>query len=150
MKATFFLQVVLLLFVYSGLSSCSSNDEEQRIEAKDLPSAAQSFIKTHFPEAETVSIALDPKDQYSQYEVSLNNGFDLDFDKNGRWTEIEGHGEKVPDSVVPKPILAYVTANYSDSFIEEISKEASGYKVDLSNDVDLQFDEDGNFTGMDP
>lgn len=150
MKNSILVKSFIILFTAFSLLGCNNNDDDQSISVSELPENVLSFVETHFPDAEIVSITIDPNDSRGYYEVKLSNNFDLDFDKNGFWTEVEGHGQKVPDAIIPEPILAYVETNYPDAFIEEISKKSDRYKVDLSTDIDLVFDLDGNFISIDP
>lgn len=140
---------LLILVLAFNFTACSSDDDDQIIGENELPDQAINFIETHFPDAEILSITMDVNDSMSKFEVKLNNGFDIDFDENGNWTEVEAHGQKVPDAIIPNPILAYVQDHYPNAFIEEISKKTGKFKIDLSNDVDLIFDLDGNFIGVD-
>lgn len=143
-----FKSLLILVFAF-GLVSCGSDDDDQLIGVEQLPAQAVNFIDTHFPDAEILSITMDSNDSNSKFEVKLNNGFDIDFDENGQWTEVEGHGQQVPDAIIPNPVLAYVQSHYPDAFIEEISKKNGKIKIDLSNDIDLVFDLDGNFIKID-
>lgn len=149
MKTKTFFKSFLMLFIAFTITACGNDDDDQTITTSELPERAIVFIKTHFPEAEIISVTLDSNSR-SRYEVKLSNGFDIDFDQNGDWTEVEGHGQKVPDDIIPSAILDYVEATYPDAFIEEISKKTDRYEVDLSTDIDLIFDLDGNLIHTDP
>ena len=43
-----------------------------------------------------------------------------------------------------------MSLNYPTSGINEISVEINGYEVELINGLDLLFDLDGNFLGIEP
>lgn len=145
MNISHFFKTFLILFTAFSFIACNSDDDQQ-IQLEELPEQAIVFLETHFPDADILKITVDSK---NKYEVKLNNGFEIDFDQNGSWIEIEGHGQQIPDAIIPLPILDYVQTNYSDLFIEEISKTTDKYKVDLSNDLEIHFDLDGNFLGID-
>ncbi len=110
-----------------------------------IPEPILTFVTTNFPENYIVQISRD----YDGYEVDLNNGYSIEFDRNGNWVEIDCERDPVPTALIPEPILAYVSANYPQNFIVQISKDNRGYDVELNNDVDLEFDTNGNFLRID-
>lgn len=134
-----------------ALTSCSNDDNssnnETLIEASALPELARTFIATHFPDATYVRIEKQniADADGSIYDVHLSNGFEIDFDTNGNWTDVDGNFTAVPPAIVPETITNYVTANYPDLFISTIEIETTGYDVELSNDLDLIFNSQGEF-----
>src|SRR5690606_25102956 len=113
-----------------------------------LPKDAQLFIAQHFPDQEIIQVVKERDDLKTGYDVYLSDGFNLDFDKKGNIIGVEGTS-KLPDSVVPTKILAYVQANYPDSFIRDWELDDRGQEVTLSNGMDLKFDKEGNFIRID-
>lgn len=68
-----------------------------------LPSKAKSFINKHFKD-----VAVTKCQEYfakGKYEVELRNGVDLEFDRNGKITEIDAPGNTTLASSVVKDIL---------------------------------------------
>lgn len=134
-----------LLVVAFLLGACSVN-----IKEKQLPFSAQSFIKTHFPEAtiDSMSESLD-KDYY----VLLSSGVELEFNHKGVWIEINSNKQDLPQSLdaeFPSKLLEYISANYPNSRLKKIEKifpdtRMQGYRVRLSkaNNVELSFDRHG-------
>lgn len=127
---------------------CVACDKESVIAADGLPKEAQLFITQHFPEQEILQVVKERDDLKTTYDVRLSDGFNLDFDKKGNVVSVEGN-TKLPDSVVPEKILAYVQANYPDDFIRDWELDDRGQEVTLSNGMDLKFDRDGNFLRID-
>lgn len=123
-------------------------DKESVIAADGLPKDAQLFIAQHFPDQEIIQVVKERDDLKTGYDVYLSDGFNLDFDKKGNIIGVEGTS-KLPDSVVPTKILAYVQANYPDSFIRDWELDDRGQEVTLSNGMDLKFDKEGNFIRID-
>lgn len=132
--------VMLIMF-----SAC---DKESVIDADGLPKDAHLFIAQHFPDQEILQVVKERDDLKTGYDVYLSDGFNLDFDKKGNIIGVEGTS-KLPDSVVPTKILAYVQANYPDSFIRDWELDDRGQEVTLSNGMDLKFDKEGNFIRID-
>ena len=129
-----------------------NDDDEITVPVSDLPQNAQTLIESHFSGAQAIYLSKNTvtDDDGTVYELKLDNGFEIDFDQDGNWTDIEGNRQQVPDALIPQEILSYVLSNYpSPLFIEGIDKESYGYQIEVSNDVDLKFDADGNFIGID-
>ncbi|WP_231496796.1 PepSY-like domain-containing protein [Prevotella sp. 10(H)] len=126
----------------------SEDKDDVSTSFNDLPSAAQSFIKTHFPNEE---VRLVEKDNDS-YDVYLVNGYEIDFTISGDWDDVDGHGKKLPQGIIdlmPKAISDYVAQHYPDQFITEINKERLGYEIELNKRLELEFDSEGKFLRID-
>ncbi len=141
-----------LLFVFGLLAASftfvACDDDDEKISVVDLPAKAREFLDTHFPGQET---RLVEKDNDS-YDVSLKNGFDIDFDLAGEWDDVDGHTQAIPQSIIdliPEAIPAYVAEHYAGSVITEVNKELYGYEIDLDNRIELKFDKNGTFLGID-
>lgn len=148
------LKTVVILSLMFGFMSCSNDDDNNNdtlIEFGELPTVTQNFINTHFLDADVLRIELDdtPANGDDYYEVKLSNGFELDFNADGDWTDIDGNGNRVPDAIIPEAILTYTNANHSSNFIDGIEKKSYGYKIELNNDLDLKFDAEGTYIGID-
>lgn len=144
MKKVFY-SVVSVAVMLIMFTAC---DKESVIAADGLPKDAQLFIAQHFPDQEIIQVVKERDDLKTGYDVYLSDGFNLDFDKKGNIIGVEGTS-KLPDSVVPTKILAYVQANYPDSFIRDWELDDRGQEVTLSNGMDLKFDKEGNFIRID-
>lgn len=126
------------------------DDDEINILYTDLPQNARDLIETHFSGVEAVFITKEVENNtIKEFEVKLSNGFEIEFFADGTWKDIDGHDQAVPDALVPTLILEYVQTNYpAPNFIESIEKEDFGFKVELANDIELNFDANGNFIGI--
>lgn len=141
----------LLAVGFTTVSCGDDDDDEVVISATALPSKAQTFISTHFPNV-GVSRAEQNKTTESDgtlYEVRLANGFQIDFDANGEWTSVDGNGQIVPSTIValiPESIPTYIAANYNLPIIE-IDKKYQGYlyKVKLTSRLNVLFNAGGEF-----
>jgi hypothetical protein len=141
----------LLLSAAFAVSSC---DSEEIISETKLPASSQEFIKTHFPGIAITLIMKETDGLEKDYTVYLANGFDIDFEKNGNWDDIDGHIHPLPQSILdllPAGIAEYVSANFKESKIVEVNKERYGYEIGLSDrlDLDLKFNASGGFIGYD-
>ncbi|MFG4004555.1 hypothetical protein B0A67_12755 [Flavobacterium aquidurense] len=146
---TGFIALSLLLTI----TSCDSDDDnnESVINVTDLPKSADTFVTTYFP---NTTYALIKKQNVADndgsiYDVKLSNNFEIDFDINGNWIDIDGNHQAVPVELVPGKIQTYVTTNYPSQFVTSIDNERTTIEVELSNNIDLVFDLQGNFLRID-
>lgn len=150
-----FITVAFLAFGLSVFTSCSNDDDinsdEKMIDAQELPEEAQNFISTYFPTAEYSKVEknLTAETDGTLYEVELGNNFEIDFDAEGKWIDIDGNDQELPTGIIPESIANYIAENYFDLFVTGIDTETTGYEIDLSNDLDLIFDSEENFVRED-
>ncbi|WKK59845.1 MULTISPECIES: PepSY-like domain-containing protein [unclassified Sphingobacterium] len=144
------LSISLVLSIAVLTMSC---DKETVVTEKDLPTTASQFINSNFNGVKILSV-VEEKEGLSgkEYEVLLDNGIEIKFDKNGNWLDIDAVNDSsvLPDNLIPAAILTYVKTNYPNSGINSIEKENYGYDVELTNGLDLVFDKDGKFVRIDP
>ena len=81
--------------------------------------------------------------------MTLNDGTEIDFDRNNQWDNVDCHTKAIPAALVPQAIANYVKTNYQALPITKIDKDAYGYEIELSNGMDLKFDTSGRFLGID-
>ncbi|HET8804694.1 MAG TPA: PepSY-like domain-containing protein [Aequorivita sp.] len=119
-----------------------------------LPQASQELIKRHFSDV-MVKSAEREKDLINMgngelYEVVLENGIKMDFNKSGGLTEIESRDDiKIPEAVLPENIVSYVNDNYSDLYIVAWEADSNDQEIELSDGTDLEFDSNGKFLKKD-
>lgn len=137
-----------LSLLVASLFFISCDDDDTVIGVEEMPTNAQTFLQTHFPSQEVRRVEQD-KDGYDVY---LQNGFEIEFTLTGEWDDVDGHGQQIPASIIaliPESIPAYVNENYPNQFIVEINKEHFGFEIDLNNNIELEFDANGNFLRID-
>jgi len=145
MKKVLFLFSVL---VASLVFVACDDDDDLTVTTAELPEKAQAFMQTHFEGQEIRTIRKDN----DSYDVYLANGFEVEFDLSGEWDDIDGNVQKLPQSIIdllPEGIPLYVTENYPQNHISEINKERYGFEIGLNGGLDLKFDKDGGFLGID-
>ncbi len=142
-------KMFLMLFVaiVTNLTACAQADMTMAFE--QLPTPAQQFIKQHFPNETVATIIKDYDDLTYTYDVKFVSRKDLEFDKNGEWLQVDCQTEAVPIAIIPANIASYVSATFSQNFIVDIEREMWSYNVGLNNDLDLEFDKNGNFKRID-
>ena len=124
--------------------SCSDDDDDIVTSPDTLPATAQTFLKTYFDGDAATLATRDSED--GSWDVTLNSGVKVEFDAAGNWTEVEGTlAAPIPNQdFIPVIIREYVAENYPFE-INEISRDAKGYEVQLTDLLKLQFDPQGNF-----
>ncbi|WP_419870527.1 PepSY-like domain-containing protein [Chryseobacterium sp. CT-SW4] len=144
-----------------GFVSCSDDDnndyqgQNTSITASDLPTTAKNFITTYFngSTVQSASQYSSPNIHNSVYTALLNNSFEIDFDKDGNWTEVESKTKQaIPESFLTQEVPTisdYVKANYPSNWIVNIEKENYGYSVELNNDLELIFNQSQQFVAID-
>jgi len=115
---------------------------------QQMPANVKSFIAKYYPKATVVKYEAKTTLVGKKYEVKLNNGAEIDFDKNGNWEEISDK-QGVPTALIPAKIKTYLDQKYKGVKVEAIDKESNKIKVDLLNDIDLEFDRNGKFLRVD-
>ena len=146
MKRTklFFAAIVCL---FTANTVCNAHD--MPIPAAQLPAAAKSFVQQNFPGRTIVYAEKDTEFMKTKYEVSLNDGTEIDFDSNGTFDKVDCHAAPVPASIVPAAIRQFVMSNCNGAAVIKIDKERYGYDVELSNGMELKFYPQGEFMGYD-
>ncbi|MDR2010786.1 MAG: PepSY-like domain-containing protein [Bacteroidales bacterium] len=118
-------------------------------DIKKLPQKAQDFIAKHFSGEKISYIKIDEELLKTDYDVTFVSGKELEFTKDGEWKEVDCKNSAVPSEIIPANILTYVKQNFSNLDITKIEKKSKSYEVELSNNLDLEFDKNGNFLRID-
>lgn len=145
--------ILAFTILFSIATLTMSCDKETVVTEDQLPSTASQFLNQHFNNVKILSI-VEEKEGLSgkEYDVLLDNGIEIKFDKNGEWLNIDAKADttSLPESLIPASINSYVKQNYANAGINSIEKEKHGYDVELTNGLDLVFDKDGKFVRIDP
>ncbi len=145
MKKLLFISLVIM----TGFSTLSARERVSR-DVTDLPKEAQITLSRYFPKAGVNHIKID-KHLFggTEYDVILVNGTEVEFDSDGKLTEIDCGHNAAPAALVLKPIRDYVAKNYKGLDIVKIKVERSKYEIELSNGRDLEFNRAGDFLRID-
>lgn len=140
---------ILVLLAMLPFMSCESAGNKV-VEFSNLPSKAQTFLKTYFAD-KTIAVILCDEGLFDKdYEVRFEDSSEVEFDENGEWKSVEiKNRQAVPDGIIPAGIKTFVKAKHPAAFVIEIKKERKEYDVELSNGVDIVFDKKGNFKRYD-
>ena len=123
-----------------------SNAANNSLPINSLPVNAIAFVQQNFPDKQIASVEKEMTD--NTFEVSLNDGTQIDFDNSGNWSAIDCHTDAVPTNVVPSAIMKIVDDNFPGTSVVEIDKEEYGYEVELPCGVFLHFNHQYQLLGF--
>lgn len=140
---------VLVLFSALILSLPALAGDDKPIAVDQLPAPAKTFIDQFFKDAKVSLSTVDKEFLDTTYEVFFADGSKVQFDKNGKWKEIDCQYGRVPQGAIPVEIRKYVAANHPRAFVREIDRDKRDYEVKLDNGLELKFDLQGRLIGID-
>jgi len=136
-------------FMLGVLLFSSACDKDVLIPSESLPVKIQAFIQQHFPNQQIIQSIKDRDGLSKNYDVWLDNSISLEFNQKGEVMDIEGNVQ-LPDSVIPVKVLDFVQSNHPQQFITGWERAVSkGHKIELNNDLELNFTAGGDFLRID-
>lgn len=130
----------------------SDNDNDENddvmIDISALPGEITTFIASNFPNQPILLATQEMDDSETTYEVHLEGGITLEFGQNNQIEDIDALSE-LPDAIIPPSILQYVDENYANNYIVSWEIDEDNQQVELDNDLELTFDLNGGFIGLD-
>lgn len=148
MKQIKILALIALVALFSSCSEDDDIDQEVILAGSEIPSVITTYKTTHFPEHGILRGIKDTEGNTITYELYLEGNFELDFNANYEIVDIDGVS-KLPDSVIPQPLLDYVLQHYAGNFITDWELESNYQQIELNNGVELEFAMDGTFQRVD-
>lgn len=129
------MMVMVCSVVLFSTTACA--DKNKPIQVNELPAKAQTVLTTHFSGQK---VALTIKENgFDGYDVILQNGTKLEFDRKGNLTEVDCKQGTVPAKLIPQAIKSYVQTNYSGQNIKKMEIDKNEHEVELSNGLDITF-----------
>ena len=111
--------------------------------------AITQFVTQYFPEA-TIQMVMPDEDDI---DVVLNDYTKIEFKLNNEWKKVDcEHATKfisVPATLVPEQITAYVNANFPNTIIKKLEKKFIGWEIELSNGLEVKFNNNFKVTKVD-
>ena len=135
-------QIILIASVMM-LSVAALFAADMPIQANQLPKKAQDFIKFNFANDQIVYAEQDR----NSFKAELQSGIEIDFDKNGDWTDVNSERTPLPTSFIPAAVMKAVEGKYKGVAVLEISKEYLSYKLKLGNNREVYVDNSGKIVG---
>ena len=131
------LMIAICCMVSCNMAANAGNDKPIAINA--LPVKAQTLLSNHFNNQKVMLATIESGIINKSYDVVLQNGTKLEFDKRGNLTEIDCKQGIVPVELIPQAITNHLKDNYAGQSVKKIEINKNEYEVELTNGLDLTF-----------
>lgn len=131
------LMIAICCILSCNMAANAGNDKPISVNA--LPAKAQTLLSQHFNGQKVMLATIESGVVSRSYDVVLQNGTKLEFDKKGNLTEIDCNQATVPDQLIPQAIKNYLMENYAGQSVKKIEMNKNEYEVELANGLDLTF-----------
>ena len=131
------LMIAICCILSCNMAANAGNDKPIAVNA--LPIKAQTLLSNHFNNQKVMLATIETGVINKSYDVVLQNGTKLEFDKKGNLTEIDCKQAIVPDQLIPQAIRNYLMDNYAGQSVKKIEMNKNEYEVELANGLDLTF-----------
>lgn len=133
--------LLTFLFVFSSFSYCLS--EEIIISPNELPDNIKTFVQKYFPGTSIMYAEID----YNEYDIRLNSGTEIEFDRSGEWKEIKAY-QNFPTELLPKAAVKAIKKTYPDAFIIKAERIWNGFEIKTNNMMEIYIDNNGSILGQ--
>ena len=116
---------------------------------QQLPQKAQEFVKTHFNDYKVAYVLTDKELADIDYKVRFEDGTEIEFNAKGDWTDVSGKQNCIPTGFILKEITNYVNTYHNDLCITDIEREFNRITVELSNNLEIEFNSKGKLISYD-
>ena len=131
------LMIAICCMVSFNMVANAGNDKPISVNA--LPAKAQTLLSQHFNNQKVMLATIETGVISRSYDVVLQNGTKLEFDKKGNLTEIDCKQGIVPVELIPQAITNHLKDNYAGQSVKKIEINKNEYEVELTNGLDLTF-----------
>lgn len=118
-------------------------------KAQNNNPAINQIVEQHFHKATVQTVFPDEDD----IDVILSDFTKIEFRLNYEWKKVDcEHATvytSVPATLVPEQITAYVTTNFPNTLIKKLEKKYYGWEIELSNGLEVNFNNSFNVTKID-
>ena len=129
--------IAICCMVSCNMVANAGNDKPISVNA--LSAKAQTLLSQHFNGQKVMLATIESGVVSRSYDVVLQNGTKLEFDKKGNLTEIDCKQATVPAKLIPQAIRNYLKENYPAQAVKKIEMNKNEYEVELANGLDLTF-----------
>ena len=131
------LMIAICCMVSCNMVANAGNDKPIAVNA--LPVKAQTLLSNHFNNQKVMLATIESGVVSKSYDVVLQNGTKMEFDKKGNLKEIDCKQGIVPALLIPQAIKNYLKDNYEEQSVNKIEMNKNEYEVELTNGLDLTF-----------
>lgn len=139
-------KLFLILATIIGINLGAMAGETYSRDTSILPKAALTTLSNNF-RSKVSLIKIDKTlGIVSEYNVILDDGTEIEFDRNGNWQSVETSLENnVPSGFILIGVSDFVAKNHSGDKIVGIERDGDNFEVELSNGINMLFNSDGVF-----
>ena len=131
------LMIAICCMLSCNMAANAGNDKPISVNA--LPAKVQTLLSQHFNGQKVMLATIESGVVSRSYDVVLQNGTKLEFDKKGNLTEVDCKQDIVPAQLIPQAIRNYLKNNYAGQSVKKIEINKNEYEVELANGLDLTF-----------
>ena len=131
------LMIAICYMVSCNMVANAGNNKPISVNA--LPAKVQTLLSQHFNGQKVILATIESSVVSRSYDVVLQNGTKMEFDKKGNLKEIDCKQGIVPALLIPQAIKNYVKDNYAGKSVKKIEINKNEYEVELTNGLDLTF-----------
>ena len=131
------LMIAICCMVSCNMVANAGNNKPISVNA--LPAKVQTLLSQHFNDQKVMLATIESGVVSRSYDVVLQNGTKLEFDKKGNLTEADCKQDIVPAQLIPQAIRNYLKDNYAGLSVKKIEMNKNEYEVELVNGLDLTF-----------
>lgn len=131
------LMIAICCMLSCNMAANAGNDKPISVNA--LPAKVQTLLSQHFNDQKVMLATIESGVVSRSYDVVLQNGTKLEFDKKGNLTEVDCKQDIVPAQLIPQAIRNYLKDNYAGQSVKKIEMNKNEYEVELANGLDLTF-----------
>ena len=132
----------IMMIAFYCILSCNilaSAGNDKPISVNTLPIKAQILLTNYFGNQKVALATIESGVVNKSYDVVLQNGTKLEFNKKGELTEIDCKQGVVPVNLIPLSTKNYLQNNYPGQSVKKLEIKKKEYEVELSNGMDLTF-----------
>ena len=134
-------KIIIALAAMLTFTGIASADHDRPIQFENLPEKAQKFVKTWFPDEKLAFAKQETDFMEVSYEVMFVTGTKVEFNSTGEWTEVNCRYSTLKLELVPSQIVSSVSQMYPDVKFVKIEKNYRGYEVELTNGLELTYNQ---------
>ena len=113
------------------------------------PVKAQEFVKTYFSNYTIQYIFSDREFADIDYKIRFEDGTEIEFNAKGDWTDVSGKKKCIPTAFILTEITNYVETYHKDLCITDIEREFNRITIELSNNLEIEFNSKGKLISYD-
>lgn len=135
-------KIMVLLIAAIVCSATGMAQKVKEIQPKKLPDISLRTLATYFDGKNvTHAMTVDEKmDRY--YEVNLDDGTIIHFDKQGVWNMVKTGEEGVPQRMIPGMIIMYLQKNKIEASVVGMQRDKDkNFIIEFSDGSSLTFTE---------